>query len=704
MEYKLSKTVAGREITLSTGKIANLSAASVVLQMGGTIVLATADVDKRESELDYFPLGVEYIERMYASGAISGSRFLKTEGHPSAEAVVKARQVDHSIRSLFPKGFKRAVSVVITVLAYDGENDPESLAVLGASTALSMSGIPYFGPSASVVMGVSKGGELIVNPSPKQHEELLAEFVFSATPEKVLSIEGWADELTEAKMDELVDKAMEVTGELNAFQTEFADKVKKPMMAYSELPVDEALLAKVKELKYDDIKKALYQPEKSDRNAALNDIKVALETELAGEDGPSGMDIHKSVEYIARKIMREGILKSDKRLSGRNLDEIRPLSAEVDFLPTVHGSAIFNRGLTQSLSIVTLASARMAQIKDDMEGESIKNFMHHYNMPGYTTGEAGRYNYRPGRREIGHGMIGENGLKKMIPSVEEFPYTIRVVSEIMTSNGSTSMAATCASSMALMAAGVPMKRAVGGIGVGLITEDDNEDNYKLLLDIEGIEDFYGDMDFKVTGTTEGITAIQYENKLRGVKPEIIKETIKLARTGRLQVLEVMSQAISESRAQLAPTAPGIAILQIKPDQIGELIGPGGKNIRGIVEELGGEREIQIDINDDGRIVVTAKDRARLEKAEGIIKEFTAVPEVGKIYDGVIDKVMEYGAFVNVGPAITGLIHVSELADGFVKNPNDVVKSGDRVKVMLTKIENGRQSFSIKKAMEKKEEK
>jgi polyribonucleotide nucleotidyltransferase len=696
METKLTKQVAGVDITMSSGKLANLSAGSVILQTGGTVILATADIDKRESVLDYFPLGVEYIERMYASGSISGSRFMKNEGHPSADAVIKARQVDHSIRSLFPKGFKRAVSVVITVLAYDGVNDPEAMAVLGASTALTLSGAPYFGPCASVVAAVKTSGDIVINPTTDMHEGLIAEYVISGTVDKILSIEGWSIELPEDRMNDLIDEAMKAIAELNAFQMEFAKDIKKPMMEYSELPAEEALLTKVKTDKYEALKAALYRDEKMDRNAGLAEVRKELAAEFAASgETYSEMDIFKAVDYVARKILREGVLTEEKRVSGRGLHEIRPLAAEIDLLPTVHGSALFNRGLTQSLSIVTLASIGMRQMIDDMEGESTKSFMHHYNMPNYTVGEAGRYNYRPGRREIGHGMIGENALKKMIPSTEDFPYTIRVVSEIMASNGSTSMAATCASSMALMAAGVPLKRAVGGIGVGLITEDDNEDNYKLLLDIEGIEDFYGDMDFKVTGTTEGITAMQYENKLRGVKPSILKEALQLAKGGRLQVLEEMNKAISAPRTEVAPTAPRIKILSIRPERIGELIGPGGKNIRKIIEEAGGERETQIDIDDNGRIVITGKPGKFFDRAIELVEAFTIEPEIGKIYDGEIDKVMEFGAFVNVSASITGLIHVSEMSQDFVKDPNTIVKSGQKVRVKLFKMENGRQSFTMK---------
>ena len=410
------------------------------------------------------------------------------------------------------------------------------------------------------------------------------------------------------------------------------------------------------------------------------------------------MEISLAVEYIARKILREGILKEGKRVSGRGLTEVRPLSAEIDVLPTVHGSALFNRGLTQSLSIVALGALRQQQMIDDMEGETSKRFMHHYNMPSYATGEAGRYNYHPGRREIGHGAIGENALRNMIPSEEDFPYTIRVVSEIMTSNGSTSMAATCASSMALMTAGVPMKAAVAGIGVGLITEAGNEDNYKLILDIEGIEDFYGDMDFKITGTTKGITAIQYENKLRGVKLPVLKETFKLSRDGRLQVLEVMNKVIAESRPQVSENAPVVEALTISQENIGGLIGPGGKNIKEIIQQADQYARYSADINidDSGRVLITAGNRKQMDFIKNIIATMFEEPEVGKVYTGVVDKIMPYGMFINVSSSISGLLHVSEISDKRIEGDlGKLFHQGDEIKVKISKYEDGRTNFTTK---------
>jgi polyribonucleotide nucleotidyltransferase len=694
------------QITLETGKFAWLADAAVTVTQGGTVLLATVTVGEAAADTDYFPLSVEYVERMYASGHISTSKFLKREGSPSDLAVAKARQVDHSIRPLFPKGFRSEVQVVLTVLAYDGVNDPESLTVLGASAALIISGVPFFGPAASALVGVKANGDLVINPHLNHDEEMVGEFAISGTNQRALNYEGWGIELTNEQMDKVLDAAMERIDVLNAAQKEFAEGLAKPIMEFAELPVKKEVLDIVESEMVDKIKDAIYMFDREDngRQKALAPIKAELEEKLITEGSDiKPFDIEMAIEYEARKIMREGVLKEEKRLSGRKLDEIRPLASAVDLLPTVHGSALFTRGLTQSLSIVTLASAKMAQVFEDLDGEKEKYFMHHYNMPSFATGDAKKFQYRPGRREIGHGAIGENAIRNMLPSQADFPYTIRVVSEIMTSNGSTSMAATCASSMALMAAGVPLKKQVGGIGVGLVTDDNDESNYKLLLDIEGAEDHYGDMDFKVTGTDAGMTAIQFETKLKGVPVAIIKEAFRLSTQGRMQVLEVMNKAISAPRTQMAPNAPRVDTVTIPQDMIGELIGPGGKNIKALVEAgeaLAPGSQLDIDIDQDGKVLITSANQAQRDFVMKKIGSMSMQPEVGEIYEGVIDKVMPYGAFVDVTPNISGLIHISELADGFVKDASSVVKEGQTVKVKLIKIENGKLSFSIKQAVAK----
>lgn len=700
--------VAGSDVEVTFGKVGWLSHGSVMLKMGGTVLLANVTVDKKDTELDYFPLSVEYIEKMYARGVMSGSRFKKREGLPSDEATIKAREVDHSIRSLFPKSFKKPVMLILTVLAYDGINDPQSLTVLGSSLALMQAGVPFAGPCSSVVVGIDQSDNFVINPKAEDREDFKAEFMVSGVDDKILCFEGWGKEISEEKMSELLDSVNLEIKSINNQQREVMSDIPKAIdidfSTYDNKPAPAELIDMIYAQFKTEITEALYKDEKSDRNEAMAVVKEAVVKAIRGEDGNghpefTSTDISNALEYVARKILRAGVLNEGKRVSGRALDEIRPLEGEIDVLPTVHGSAIFSRGLTQSLSIVTLAPKSFAQQLEEMEGEEEKSFMHHYNFPPFSTGEAGRYKYFPGRREIGHGAIGENALKNMVPSQEEFPYTIRVVSEIMTSNGSTSMAATTASSMALMAAGVPMKEQVAGIGVGLVTDDENVNNYKLLLDIEGIEDFYGDMDFKVCGTKNGITAIQYENKLQGVPISIIKEAFQLAKKGRLQVLGVQNNIISESRKELPANAPKVEVMTIKQDEISILIGPGGKNIKELVERSKQFAKVPADISieQDGTIFISAVNTEQMQFVTSTISQMFESAEVGKTYEGVVDKVMNFGAFVDVTKNISGLLHISEMNNPENKrDAQEVIKPGTKVKVKVIKIDpTGRISFSQK---------
>lgn len=704
MGLKVHKQVfnlAGKELTVETGRLAWQSQGAVLLTLGGTSILSTAVVSNEETDLDYFPLSVEYIEKMYASGNMTSSRFSKREGRPSDEAVIKAREVDHSIRSLFPKSFKRPVAVTLTVMAYDGVNDPQALTVLGASLALMQSGVPFYGPCASVVVGLDKDNNIVLNPDADVREGYNAEFIISAVDDKLLSLEGWGKEVSEETMDQILDKTNELIKEINKQQIEFVNTVGKTLdidaSKYPNKPCTDEAIEFVKKEQYDQIKEALFN-DKIDRNLRLAELKKELLAKIEAESLEfKSSDVKEAVEYVARRILRDAVLKEEKRVSNRKLDEIRELKAEIDILPTVHGSALFSRGLTQSLSIVTLAPKSNQLLIDDMEGESSKNFMHHYNFPPFSTGEAGKYSYYPGRREIGHGAIGENALMNMIPSEEDFPYTVRAVSEILSSNGSTSMAATCASSLALMAAGVPMKEQVAGIGVGLITNDEDVNDHKLLLDIEGIEDFYGDMDFKVTGTKNGITAMQYENKLQGVPMDILKKAFRLAKSGRMQVLEVMNAAISAPRADVAKNAPKIEKIVIKEDQIGELIGPGGKNIKELVEESGkyATNPADINIEQDGTVFIAAMNEEQMNFIKNRIQSMFKSAQVGEIYEGTIDKIVEFGMFVDVTPKISGLVHISEVSDKFTKNLNEMFKVGQKVRVKVIKVEDRRISFSMK---------
>jgi polyribonucleotide nucleotidyltransferase len=680
--------VNGETMTLKFGKLAPRAESAVLAQMGETVVLAVTSISKDNAELDYFPLTVEYVERFYAGGIISGSRFLKREMRPSETSVLKARQIDHSIRSLFPKSFKKQVDVIITVLSYDEVHDPEILAVNSASMALMLSSIPFAGPSASVRVGV-KGSELLVNSGNDIEETLDGEFVVSVREDRVLNIEGWGDQLSEETMGAVMDKAVEACQPILKAQIEIAKEFGKTKMEYAESPAPEDLIAKVKKEYADRITAALFDKE------ARQELMAGIKAELAeGDEPPATMDIDTAVEYVARRIMRDGVLAAEKRTSGRKLDEIRDLEIEIGLLPRVHGSALFRRGKTQSLSIVTLGSTRLVQTLESYEGESEKSFMHHYNGPHYSMGEAGRFAYYPGRREIGHGHLTENALHKIMPSVEDFPYTTRVVSEILSQQGSSSMAATCATSLALMQAGVPLKATVGGISVGLVTKDDDLASFKLLTDIEDVEDFYGDMDFKVTGTKKGVTAIQMDNKLMGVPVTILKAAFQASKKAREQIIAAMEDVISEPNKEMSKYAPRVTVIKISPEKIGELIGPGGKNIKAIVEKAG--EGVDIDIKEDGSVFITATSPEGASIAEQLVNECTMVAEVGKTYTGVVDKVMPYGAFVDVSSSISGLLHVSEMSDKFVKDPGTIVKEGQTVVVKVIKIdEAGKVSFSMK---------
>lgn len=679
-------------MSFSTGNLALRADSAVKVQLGETVVLAIVTVDKEETALDYFPLGVEYIEKFYAGGIISGSRFVKRERRPSDEAVLKARQVDHSIRSLFPKGFKKAVSVVLTVLSYDEVHDPADLAVTAASAALMCSSIPFDGPSAAVSIGVKEDDTLEVNPKKGEHEKLKGHYIVALKDDRVLNIEGWSDEASEDTMDKVLDLAAEKVKPLFEFQEKFAKENGREKVEFEEKSVDPEVVEKIEKDYLKKIEEGLYA------GITRQDLYAEIVTEIIenNEGEISKANARDAVEYIARKVMRKAVLEQEKRTSGRKLDEIRELIVEAGVLPRVHGSAIFSRGLTQAMSIVTLGSTRLSQSIESFEGEEEKKFMHHYNGPNYSLGEAGRFNYYAGRREIGHGTITENAFKAILPPEEEFPYTIRVVSEILTQNGSTSMAAACGTSLALMDAGVPIKEAVAGIAVGLVTEDDDINKYKLLLDIEGVEDFYGDMDFKVVGTKNGVTAIQLDNKLKGVPIPILKEAFRISKKGREFVLDAMDSVIGKSRDELSEHAPKVDIVKVDPGKIGDLIGPGGKTIRGIVEECEEYGELDIDIQEDGNVYVTSISKKARDKAIELISEIFEEAEIGKEYDGIIDRVESYGVFVDVTKNISGLVHISEITEGFIKDLSGILEKGDKARIKVIGIDElGRIKLSMK---------
>lgn len=690
-QYTKSIDFNGEKLTFKLGGLAPRADSTVWAQVGETVVLAIVTIGRENPNLDYFPLSIEYIEKFYAGGRISGSRFQKRERWPSDDAVLKARQIDHSIRSLFPKGYKKEVSLTITVLAYDNVHDPETLAVTAGSLAMMNSNVPFMGPAASVVVGVQKG-KLILNPSNvTETEEFDSEFIISARNDKrILNVEGYGDEFPEEKMFELLDFALGSMKPLLDVQDDIVKELGKSRPEFIDQSPEKEILSAIESDFEARIKEAL--GDKDNRDTLMQKIKDELAVKYADDDKWNSSVIADALDYLAKTYVRKDILESDKRTSGRRLDEIRPLTIEVGVLPRVHGSAIFQRGLTQCLSVVTLGSTRLVQQLESYEGEDAKRWMHHYNGPNYSLGQAGRFNYIPGRREVGHGNIGENALLKMIPPVDKFPYTLRVVSEILSQQGSSSMAATCGTTLALMDAGVPIKAPVGGVSVGLVTDKD-EKEFKFLVDIEDVEDFYGDMDFKVTGTTEGITAIQLDNKLRGIPVEILKKAIEKSKEGRLHILKAMSEVIAKPREQLSTYAPKVDIIKIRQEKIGELIGPGGKVIKGIIDRVGGD--VEIDIQDDGTVTITSLNEEQRKMAKVMVEDIVVEPEIGKIYEGKVASVKEYGAFVDVTPNISGLVHKSEMSDKFVTNPEDFVKEGQMVKVKVLKLENGRISFTMK---------
>jgi polyribonucleotide nucleotidyltransferase len=703
MSKKIVKSCefAGQKLSFEMGEFAPRANAAVTASMGETVVLATVTVSREDTDRDYFPLSVEFIEKFYAGGIISGSRFVKRERFPSEEAVLKARMIDRSMRPLFAKGFMKEVQIVITVLSYDEVNDPVVIGINAASVAACLAGLPFEGPVAGLKIGM-KEGELVLNPSDEDIEKGDMEFFLSGKGDDIVMIDAGLNEVKEDKVKELFDMAVENFSPLLTFQQELIDEVKPKVMEVEDKVVDAELLKQVNEKYVDKIKEATYDLTGDVSSERRKEVTVEIIEEFASDkEGEfSKSQVSAVVEKLMKNLVREGILNEDKRTSGRKLDEVRDINCRTGILPRTHGSAFFARGITQALSIVTLGSTRLEQKLESLEGEDTKRYMHHYNGQSFSVGEAGRYNYYPGRREIGHGALAEKALRPMIPSEEEFPYTVRVVSEILAQQGSSSMAAVCGSTLSLMDAGVPIKSPVAGIAIGLVTSDDTK-SYKLLTDVQDLEDFYGDMDFKVAGTKDGITAIQMDNKLKGINKEILKEALGKAKVARTSILEKMGSAIASPRGELSKYAPKIVTLKINPEKIGELIGPGGKVIRGIIEDTG----VEIDVKDDGQVHISATSDEARQKAEDMVNAIVEEAEVGKVYEGEVAQIMPYGAFVDVSPSISGLVHVSEIADKYVSDPGKFLEKGQKVKVKVIGIdEEGRVNLSIKRAKENGEQK
>ena len=730
--FKQSIEIGGKTLEFEVGRFAEQANAAVLGRFGDTMILATVVCGQSRADLGYFPLFVEYQEKLYAGGRIKGSRWVKREGRPSDDAILNARLVDRSIRPLFPKDFMQETQVIITVLSVDAENDPDMLAINTVAAALAISDIPWDGPIAAVRLGfipgekssqennnadsqakqeqdgqekaqesrskekerevkhVTKEGYFIVNPTYVEREYSDIDLMVSATRDAVAMVEAGANEITEKTFVNALGIAQE---EIKAVITAIDQLVKK-VGKKKQTPLvvqKDPELQKIIKKESQEILKIFDAPKTGEKN----DLDIAGISQAILEKNPqlNKLQVQETLFDLMKERIRQTILKKRVRPDGRKPDEIRKISIDVGVLPRTHGSAMFKRGATQALTITTLAAPSLEQWFETMEGEGTKRFMHHYYMPPFSVGEVGRLGW-PSRREIGHGALAERALEPMIPSVDEFPYTIRVVSEILSSNGSTSMASVCGSTLSLMDSGVPLKKPVAGIAMGLVVKQDKEkegSEYAILSDIQGLEDHVGDMDFKVAGTQDGITAIQMDVKIKGVTKDVLEEALEQARQGRIYILEKMLTTLPAPRAQLSKFAPKVEVIKIAKEQIGEVIGPGGKIIRQIIAETGAE----VDVDDEGRVTISGTDQEGIRKAAEWIKGITHKVQVGEEYEGTVKRIEPYGVFVEILPGKDGLIHVSRLSNQYVEDPNQIVSLGNKLKVVVFEIDNmGRINLSI----------
>ena len=684
--------LAGRPLIVEIDKMAKQANGAALVRYGDTVVLVTAVVSAQPREgIDFFPLLVDYEERLYAVGKIPGS-FLRREGRPTENAILAARTIDRPIRPLFPKGFRNDVQVVATVLSVDPDNPADTTAMIGASIALSISEIPFQGPVAGLHVG-RVDGKLIINPTAEQAAKSDMDLIIAGTKDAIMMVEAGANEVKEEDILEAILFGHEEIKKLVAFQEEIKAEIGKPPMEVEVEEPDPEIYTAVKDYCATKISEALRTGDKLKREAQVDQVKEDAHQHFAAELGEEtyaekARDISEVLDTLVKEEVRRMIVEEQVRVDGRALDEIRPISCEVGILPRTHGSGLFTRGQTQVLSVVTLGRISEEQILDGLDDEETKRYIHHYNFPAYSVGEVKPVR-GPGRREIGHGALAERALAPMIPSEEEFPYTIRVVSEVVESNGSTSQASVCGSTLALMDAGVPIKKPVAGVAMGLVKY---QDQIRILSDIQGLEDHLGDMDFKVAGTKEGITAIQMDMKISGISREILQQALEQARKGRLYILDKMLAVIDKPRADLSPYAPRMITFEIDPDKIRDVIGPGGKTIRKIIEETG----VDIDIEDDGRVFITSVDSTAGEKAREIIDRLTSDVEVGKTYLGKVVRLMNFGAFVEILPGKEGLVHISQLAKERVAKVEDVVQVGDEILVKVIEIDKlGRINLSRK---------
>ena len=687
----------GREkLILEVGKLAKQAGGAVTVQYGGTVVLVTCCVvEEAKEEADFFPLTVEYQERTYAAGKIPGG-FFKREGRPTEKEILTARLMDRPIRPLFPEGFTHEVQIMGMVLSHDGAHDPDVLAMVGASSCLALSNIPFLGPIGSLRVA-RVGEEFVINPTYAEVDNSLLELVLSATPKGIMMVELGANEVSEEILLEAILYGARQAELLVKLQEEMVRRFGKQKMAFVPQKPNESLKKEITGLAQSDIERFIRLDKKEKREEAIQKLIESLVEKFVTEDGmTTEAEIRQILTGLEREAVRNLVLRTKQRVDGRKLQEIRPISCDIGILPRTHGSGLFTRGQTQSLAVTTLGTTSDEQLIDALEGETSKRFMVHYNFPPFSVGEV-RPVRGPGRREIGHGALAERALQPMMPPREKFPYTVRIVSDILESNGSSSMASVCSGTLSLMDAGVPIKAPVAGIAMGLVREGGEA---VVLTDICGLEDHYGDMDFKVAGTRKGITALQLDVKLvDGITAEIFKRALGEAKEAREVVLDKITQVIATPKPDISEYAPRIVTIKINPDKIRDVVGPGGKMIRKIIQDTG----VTIDIEDDGTVQIASTDSAASEKAVGIIQRLTEEVEVGKIYSGKIKRLMNFGAFCEVLPGKEGLIHISELADKFVDKVEDIVKVGDDVQVKVIEIDQqGRINLSMKQAARKED--
>lgn len=696
MSHIMEHEIAGRKLKAEYGKVGALSNCALLVSYGDTVILVNVNAsDKPREGIDFFPLSVEYEERLYAVGKIPGG-FIKREGKPSENAILSGRAIDRPLRPLFPKGYRNDVQIVCTVLSVEPDNVPEILAVNAASLALCLSSIPFTDPVATVSVGLIDGN-FIINPNSKEREKSTMDLTVCATKDRVMMIEAGGQEIPEDVMYDAIMFGFEECKKIAGFMEECMNTYGKEKTPFEPYKVDEELEKEVVDFAFGMIKEAMYIADKDKRNAAMDEVKVKISQQFDEKYPDNLADIADVVYKLQKKIVRNMILNDKRRPDERKFEQIRPISCEVGILPRTHGTGLFTRGLTQVLTVATLGALGDVQILDGLGEEEFKRYMHHYNFPSYSVGEV-RPMRGPGRREIGHGALAERALAPLIPSEEDFPYTIRLVSEVLSSNGSTSQASVCGSTLALLDAGVPIKRPAAGIAMGLVTSEDLTQE-EIITDIQGIEDFFGDMDFKVAGTTEGITSIQVDTKIKGLSNACIRKAIDNARKARLEIIGKIVACIPTHRPDLSVYAPRAYTMSIDPEKIRDVIGTGGKVINKIIAETG----VKIDIKDDGKIFVMSSDSVGAKRAIKMIEDLTKDVQVGEVYLGKVTKIATFGAFVEILPNKEGLVHISKLDVSRVNKVEDIVSVGDEILVKVTEIDNqGRINLSRKDAIKETE--